>query len=186
METRTLHANNDHHANRRGREVYRYFHPEPSPLAQSGPSGTSYFDSWVSNNAVLTEDAAHPGLSKNIPALSTTPVPTAGSCGSSFPPVQQPEELVLGNSNRTLSAFAQLAALKLNVQRVLISVSDRESQFIVAEATPTTSLDPNGGNGEDEFLWARCVTKDQAWSICKVYEISPLVIRAKSHLCSHG
>lgn len=172
MDTRTLHANIDHHANRRAREVYRYFHPEPSPLTQSGPSGSSYFDSWVSNNAVLTEDAAHPGLSRTAPALSTTPVPTAGSCGSSFPPVQQPDELVLGSSNHILSAFAQLAALKLNVQRVLISVSDRESQFIVAEATPTTSLDPNGaGNGDEEFLWSKCAMKDEAWSMCKVCEI---------------
>lgn len=165
MQARTLHDNKDHHANRRARELYRYFQPEPSPLIQPGPSSTSYFDSWVSNNAVLTEDAAHPGLSTTAPTLST-PVPTAGSCGSSCPPVQ-PEALVLGNPNRTLNAFAQLAALKLNVERVLISVSDRESQFIVAESTPTASLEPNGGNGEDG-LWAKCATMDQAWSMCKV------------------
>lgn len=175
MEACPPYDNNEHHANRRGREVYRYFHPMPSPLAPSGPPATSYFDSWMSNNAVLTEDATHPGLSKNAPSLSTMPVPTAGSCGSSFPPVQ-PDELVLGgNSNRTLNAFAQLAALKLNVQRVLISVSDRQSQFIVANSTQTTSLDPNGGNGEDDSLWAKCAVEDQAWSMCKVCVLKPLV-----------
>ncbi|KAL2291558.1 hypothetical protein FJTKL_12930 [Diaporthe vaccinii] len=46
-------------------------------------------------------------------------------------------------SDAGLTAFAQLAALRLNVSRCLISLFDRNYQYIVAEATQSLCLDPD-------------------------------------------
>ncbi len=43
-------------------------------------------------------------------------------------------------TDASLTAFAQLAALKLNCQRCFISLIDHTKQYIVAEATQTISL----------------------------------------------
>lgn len=77
---------------------------------------------------------------------------------------------MLGNPNRTLTSFAQLAALHLNVERVLISVSDRHSQFILAESTPSAALDATVAQGplKNNNLWTGCSTISNAWSMCTV------------------
>ncbi|GAD94036.1 sensor histidine kinase/response regulator, putative [Paecilomyces variotii No. 5] len=55
-----------------------------------------------------------------------------------------------------LTSLAQLAALRLNASRVLISLFNRNSQHVVSEATPTLSLrgntDPSSPD-QDELLW---------------------------------
>jgi hypothetical protein len=43
-------------------------------------------------------------------------------------------------SDASLAAFCQLAAMRLNSARSLISLIDDEYQYILAEATPKTSL----------------------------------------------
>ncbi|OIW25120.1 hypothetical protein CONLIGDRAFT_718019 [Coniochaeta ligniaria NRRL 30616] len=57
----------------------------------------------------------------------------------------------------TLSAFAQLAALRLNTARALISLVDRTSQHILIEATQNSSLVPHSSreHGEHRLLFGR-------------------------------
>jgi hypothetical protein len=43
-------------------------------------------------------------------------------------------------ADSSLAAFCQLAAMRLNAARALISLIDYEYQYILAEATPKTSL----------------------------------------------
>jgi hypothetical protein len=43
-------------------------------------------------------------------------------------------------TDSSLAAFCQLAAMRLNAARALISLIDDEYQYILAEATPKTSL----------------------------------------------
>lgn len=142
----------DHHTSRRVRELYRYFQPqrEPQPLV------TSYFDSWVSNVPWPSDDPPAPAVATPNPATLSTPASDKG--------------LVLGNPNRTLTSFAQLAALHLNVERVLISVSDRDSQFVLAESTPSATLDATVEQGplKNDKLWTGCSTVSDAWSMCTV------------------
>ncbi|EIT72431.1 signal transduction histidine kinase [Aspergillus oryzae 100-8] len=78
-----------------------------------------------------------------------------------------PEEaLVLGNPNTTLSSFAQLAALRLDVERVLISVSDRNSQFILAQSTRSTATS-NKHEMSGDGVWSGCSTiSTEAWKMC--------------------
>lgn len=70
----------------------------------------------------------------SVPAPSTASISTPNPTGSL--PVSTPttsvEGLVLGNPNRTLNVFAQLAALKMNVQRVLI-------RWVIVEHSPGAS-----------------------------------------------
>jgi hypothetical protein len=109
----------DHNAGRRARELYRYFQPERLPQ----------LDSLSVNNAPIADDFLPPATAQAIDASihafsASSPLPPAPpqlSPGEASPlsPVV-PETLVLGQNNATLTSFAQLAALRLNVERVII------------------------------------------------------------------
>ncbi|KAL3470939.1 hypothetical protein BJX99DRAFT_250784 [Aspergillus californicus] len=105
---------------RRVRELYRYFQPERSLLSNSvhTPSGND----CGSASIPIAGDFGPPS-----PALSAQFDATTTGLN--------PEALTLGEHNEILNSFAQLAALRLDVERVLISVSDRSSQFIIAQSS---------------------------------------------------
>lgn len=63
-----------------------------------------------------------------------------------------------------LTAFAQLATFKLNASRALISVFDRDFQYIVAEATHSSSLDFSAEHSDD--LWLCGMALPRAECIC--------------------
>lgn len=163
METLKPHLDNEHQADRRMRELYRYFRPTSQPELNS-PADDAPFAAPVGGPAPVTEAAG---------AATTASV--------------APDSLVLGNPNKTLNSFAQLAALQLNVDRALIrcvalyllllsvfcidrdSVSDRESQFILAEATPSSNINrPTKQDRRDGSVWPGCSTADTAWGVCEV------------------
>ncbi|KAH9885944.1 hsp90-like protein [Xylariomycetidae sp. FL2044] len=64
------------------------------------------------------------------------------------------------STDTVLTALIQLAALRLNATRALISLFDRHWQYVIAEATPylpltlesTTSLDDDGSHPEQRLL----------------------------------
>ena len=123
---------NDHHIGRRVRELYRYFQPEPSPQPTLV---SSYFDSWAAGESSASDNATVPAVST---ASMSTPDPAAGLCTGPSPG----EGLVLGNPNRTLSSFAQLAAMRLGVQRVLIRYgrsSVPSAWFVLMQAVSRTA-----------------------------------------------
>ncbi|KAJ5689062.1 hypothetical protein N7462_003454 [Penicillium macrosclerotiorum] len=56
--------------------------------------------------------------------------------------------------DNVLTVFAQLASLRLNAKRALISLFDRTTQHVIAESTPSLSL-RGGENGQgSESLWS--------------------------------
>ena len=68
----------------------------------------------------------------------------------------------------TLTAFAQLGALKLDCQRSFISLMDNEHQYVLAEATRTVSLtseDVHDG-GDDDAVYLGTTTLDLIWGVC--------------------
>ncbi|KAF2033006.1 hypothetical protein EK21DRAFT_59779 [Setomelanomma holmii] len=72
------------------------------------------------------------------------------------------------STDSTLTALCQLAALRMNAQRALVSLIDDTSQHILAEATPRTSLrtgDPPG-NGASA-LWLGSVSVPRSWGVCE-------------------
>ncbi|KAG2413945.1 hypothetical protein HFD88_003136 [Aspergillus terreus] len=136
----------DHNAGRRARELYRYFQPERSP--QTPPSRE---DSPQTNPV---SDASLPGPSP----FTAAPPPITH--------IVPEDALVLGEANATLTSFAQLAALRLDVDRVLVSVSDRDSQFILAQATKSL-VDPASQLSGDEEWDGWCRLSNRIWPMCR-------------------
>lgn len=70
-------------------------------------------------------------------------------------------------SDTALTAFAQLAALKLDCQRSFISIVDHEHQFIIAEATRSMSLlSDDVRDGDDDALFTGAMVLDLVWGMC--------------------
>ncbi|KAJ5495899.1 hypothetical protein N7539_001015 [Penicillium diatomitis] len=123
----------DHLAGRRAREVYRYFRPEQTDPSQENSSPRS-----TSNSPPRIPPAKERSSVELAPSLGQSPLKSSAT----WEPLQpMPESLILGDDNETLNSFAHLAALRLNVEQVYISVSDRDSQFIIAQSAQTKQSD---------------------------------------------
>ncbi|KZF25695.1 hypothetical protein L228DRAFT_280918 [Xylona heveae TC161] len=66
-----------------------------------------------------------------------------------------------------LTAFAQLGALRLDVQWAMISLFGPNNQHVVAEATRTLSLQNDMHHNEHDELWHGCCTLSYERSFCK-------------------
>lgn len=72
------------------------------------------------------------------------------------------------STDSTLLALCQLAALRMNAQRALVSLIDDRHQHILAEATPRTSLRSTGSSSDkNNQLWLGRVTIPRSWGICE-------------------
>ncbi|RBR07087.1 uncharacterized protein FIESC28_10833 [Fusarium coffeatum] len=79
-----------------------------------------------------------------------------------------PSNELTTSSDSILTAFCQIAALRLNTSRSLISLFDRSSQFVVAEATPCTSLKPTTRiKGVDQGLWLCGTHFPRSFGVCE-------------------
>ncbi|KAI9374448.1 hypothetical protein BJX61DRAFT_302371 [Aspergillus egyptiacus] len=63
------------------------------------------------------------------------------------------ELLPHASGDTTLTALAQLGALRLNVHRCMISLFDRRTQYILAESTRTLSLQDDRVHVDGDALW---------------------------------
>lgn len=116
----------DHTSSRRAREVYRYFRPKRSfptidentslSLDENTSSAPSGYTRLTAPALASADNVHRPPLS---PASSFSPSLSSPPADRSQSPLL-PEELILGDTNATLTSFAQLAALRLNMERVLI------------------------------------------------------------------
>lgn len=158
----------EHNADRRVRELYRYYHP--ANLHTAVPS-------WIPAGEALpstsnTGDVDTPPASDDTGSTSSTatwrPSTTIG-----------PEALVLGASNSTLTSFAQLAALRLNVERALICVLDRDMHYVLAEATKSVNLNDIGNRDEKDGPWLGTTGGQRAWSICQVSSLPAYLLEAE-------
>lgn len=71
---------------------------------------------------------------------------------SHLPPGELPGHNPQASSDKALSAFAQLAVLRMNAQNALISLIDADNQIVLAEATRNLRLgDLDGGAKNDLF-----------------------------------
>jgi hypothetical protein len=144
----------EHKADRRVRELYRYYQP-------AGSAGL--IPSWLPPS----EDLPSSG------SAGTLSTPTAGADGSSSATLRSstavgPEGLVLGSTNNTLTSFAQLAALRLNAELAFICVLDRDRQYILAEATKSVNLNDKSVHDHQDNLWIGSTGSRRTWSLCQV------------------
>ncbi|RAK74650.1 hybrid sensor histidine kinase/response regulator [Aspergillus fijiensis CBS 313.89] len=77
--------------------------------------------------------------------------------------------------NLVLTALAQLAAVKVGVQRAIISLIDRETLYVVAEASRSLNLGDNTLYEDDgDGLWMGCSRGPVAGTLCeKTITLSP-------------
>ncbi|KAJ6119389.1 CheY-like superfamily [Penicillium sp. IBT 18751x] len=70
--------------------------------------------------------------------------------------------------NLVLTALAQLAAMRLGVQRAIISLIDRETLYVVAEASKSLNLDKNDLYDDDgDGLWMGCARGPVSGTLCE-------------------
>ncbi|KAJ6110753.1 hypothetical protein N7486_002988 [Penicillium sp. IBT 16267x] len=148
MDDLTEQTRCDHEADRQTREVYRYFQPEnPAALNASWP-----LDDVLTPTAGLSEATA------SVNSVLDDDVSETHSI----------EVSRLYSPNTTLTSFAQLAALRLDAQRAFITILNRDSQFILAEATKTTNVGSSTLFGEKgDNLFAGTSTLSNTWNICQ-------------------
>lgn len=88
------------------------------------------------------------------------------------------------SADPALTAFAQLAALRLGASRALVSLFDSKHQYVVAEATPTLPLVPNASitDPEDENrLWLCGTALPRSSGLCeRVLLTGPETLHAPS------
>ncbi|KAL8719851.1 MAG: hypothetical protein Q9225_003204 [Loekoesia sp. 1 TL-2023] len=74
----------------------------------------------------------------------------------------------------TLTAFAQLCALRLGASRAMVSLVGKETQYFIAEATKTLDLVDNQiCDEEGDALWVGCGSVEKSGTLCeKTIELS--------------
>lgn len=74
---------------------------------------------------------------------------------STIPPDTGPHSprSTFGSHDTTLTALAQLATLRLNAKRAMVSLIDTHTQIVLAEATQTLSLVDNTRHAPGDHLW---------------------------------
>jgi hypothetical protein len=164
MET-SFEASAEHSADRRVRELYRYYHPAGAPpvIPSWLPDGedSPSADTGSSRNGSSTGSPdSQPGRDDSVASNSSATSRPSTTTG--------PETLILGSSNNTLTSFCQLAALRLDVERAMICVFDREAQFILAEATKSVNLNDTSIHKNNDELWLGSSASKKAWKCCQV------------------
>ncbi|KAL5049923.1 hypothetical protein BDW71DRAFT_174348 [Aspergillus fruticulosus] len=149
----------DHIDGRRARELYRYFQPQRSLSADRLPTPSG-------SDSDYAQRGDTPGGESTLATAPPSPA-LSGQVASGITGLL-PEALILGEYNATLNSFAQLAAFRLDVERVVISVSDRSSLYIIAQS----SKSPIGGKKQyekdDSGTWDGChPLSSAAWTMCR-------------------
>ncbi|KAK7545946.1 hypothetical protein IWX49DRAFT_499195, partial [Phyllosticta citricarpa] len=71
--------------------------------------------------------------------------------------------------DKVLTSHAQLTALRLDTERAVISLIDRDTQYFVAESTKTQDLeDAEGGTAVADHIWAGCQSVPKAGRLCEM------------------
>jgi GAF domain-containing protein len=89
-----------------------------------------------------------------VPRLSISNFFTRYYQPSNLPidPTKAPEA-AHGSHDLALTAFAQLGALRLNAKRSVISLVGKDTEYVIAEAGRTLSLQDDSRHDEGDHLW---------------------------------
>ncbi|KAL4975172.1 hypothetical protein BDW66DRAFT_137931 [Aspergillus desertorum] len=144
---------------RRARELYRYFQPQRSLSADRLPTHSGSDSDSVQLGDTITGEST---------LATTPPSPALSGQATSSTTSFLPESLILGEYNVTLNSFAQLAALCLDVERVVISVSDRSSLFIIGQSSKAPISGKRQYEKDDSGMWDGChPLSSAAWTMCR-------------------
>ncbi|KAI0475162.1 hypothetical protein GGR56DRAFT_675318 [Xylariaceae sp. FL0804] len=116
----------------------RHSSSSTAELARQGDLN-KYYQPWIDS-------------SKKLPAVPPDALPR-GDDDRQTPSSSSPSSSSSSSHDTTLTAFAQLAALRLNAKRGLVSLIGTSSQIILAEATQTLSLVDERRHAPGDDVW---------------------------------
>lgn len=90
---------------------------------------------------------------------------------------QEEKRNTRASHDKSLAAFAQLGAIRLDARRAIISFYDRNCQYLLAEATQTTNLYDEKAASPDDELWLGTTVLERSKSPASVCEYA-LDVRA--------
>ena len=90
------------------------------------------------------------------------------------------EHKARGSRDRALTAFAQLATLRLDVERAMISLIDADRQYVLAEATKTFSLYSYPTDRPEDEVWLSNATISKDDAVCHHVFNSTYITREES------
>lgn len=79
----------------------------------------------------------------------------------------------VSSSDKTLTAFTQLAALQLEARRAMIFFFDSAHAYVIAESTRTLSLDNDSHHAPGDSLWLGFTKIPRGLSVCEVTTTLP-------------
>jgi hypothetical protein len=100
-------------------------------------------------------------------AESDSHLPPKYFCPQSSP-LPPPQAVAISSHDTSLTAFAQLGALRLHAKRCIISLFSRTQQFVIAEATQTLSLQSDTVHDAGDALWLGTTVLPKESGICKL------------------
>lgn len=71
------------------------------------------------------------------------------------------------SKDSALTAFAQLACIRLGARHATISLFDSHRQYILAEATPEAFLQPGLPDDISKTLWLGTLSIPRGWGVCE-------------------
>lgn len=108
----------------------------------------------------------------SVPGESVNHIPTEPD---SLPNVKSNVTSSQSSSPDTaLTAFSQLVAWRLGVQRAMISLIDSNTQYFIAESTKTLDLLDSTKHAPGDDLWIGCTSVNKAGRLCeKTIDVPP-------------
>ncbi|KAM3082160.1 hypothetical protein ACMFMG_004608 [Clarireedia jacksonii] len=138
----------------RVRDLLRYYTPDEYRLTRQREEDEAYAKHKQKSKAQENDGGDKDDYSSDSRCLPAEP-PTGGP---------DPDKLLIHDP--TLTAFAQLGAFRMDTETSFISLMDTENQYIIAEATRSTSLYDRDkcDEGDSIFIGARIL--DMHWGVC--------------------
>ncbi|KAK5110927.1 hypothetical protein LTR62_005465 [Meristemomyces frigidus] len=81
----------------------------------------------------------------------------------------------VSSTDRTLTAFLQLVALRLETRRAMLFFFDADFAYILAESTRSMSLDDSSLHTADDALWLGFAKIPRGYSVCEITADLPSV-----------
>lgn len=100
------------------------------------------------------------------PILSTSNLPVS-LCDLNDPKSVESHRAT-SSSDKALTAFTQLAALRLRTRRAMLFFFDTDYAYVLAEATRTLSLQDDSDHDIDDALWLGETKIPRGFSVCEV------------------
>lgn len=121
---------------------------------------TVLFSRYYGATEIVLDDIASPNIDSSVPCDGFIP---ASHSAAADEPAIRPVQI---SPNATLTALAQLGALKFQSHRSFIGLIDHTSHYVLAEATRSVSLRSETVHGEGDELYLGIQSLPLYWGVC--------------------